>query len=280
MNAVIVDLKGKYAAALDENGNIVKIPNAGYAPGQRIELHAVQPKRHASLKRFTAAAAAAALVLTVGTGTAFAMPYGTVSLEGDAAVEYTINCFDRVLSAKATNEAGEELLAELEESSRRFQPVEEAVAAAVELQAASAGEDMPSVQISAETRSERHTARLQEQLNLGLREEAPPSADRPEAGPEAQGNLPEPDGGRQGTELPEGRPDADAAARRDTFPDREEKENAPAGAGEIPPEKPDGEAGSGAPEFASGREPGSAGMPGQKQAGAERSGSAVVVPAQ
>ena len=36
MNAVIVDLKGKNAAALDEHGNVIKIPNANYAIGQKV----------------------------------------------------------------------------------------------------------------------------------------------------------------------------------------------------------------------------------------------------
>ena len=39
MKAVIVDLQGKYAAALDETGSVVRIPNAAYRIGQEIELH-------------------------------------------------------------------------------------------------------------------------------------------------------------------------------------------------------------------------------------------------
>ena len=39
MKAVIVDLQGKYAAALDETGSVVRIPDAAYRIGQEIELH-------------------------------------------------------------------------------------------------------------------------------------------------------------------------------------------------------------------------------------------------
>ena len=41
MKAVIVDLQGKYAAALDETGSVLRIPNAAYRIGQEIELHEV-----------------------------------------------------------------------------------------------------------------------------------------------------------------------------------------------------------------------------------------------
>ena len=36
MKAVIVDLQGKYAAALDETGSVVRIPDAAYRIGQEI----------------------------------------------------------------------------------------------------------------------------------------------------------------------------------------------------------------------------------------------------
>ena len=163
VNAVIVDLKGKNAAALDENGNVIKIPNANYAIGQEIRLHAVSQKCAPSLKRFGTIAAAAALILTIGTGTAYAMPYGTVSLNADAAIEYTINRFDRVLSVRALNEEGEAVLADLDDHSLRFRPVEEAINTTLEQQELSQ-EGAPDVQITTKTKDEHHTERLQEHL--------------------------------------------------------------------------------------------------------------------
>ena len=164
MNAVIVDIKRKYAAALDENGNILKIPNANYSLGQKVQLHELHPRRHApSLKRIGTVAAAAALVLSIGTGTAYALPYGTVSLDADAAIEYTINRFDRVLSVRALNEEGEAILSEIDPQSLRFRPVEQAITVTLDIPEVYADESSP-IRITASTRDERHSERLQEHL--------------------------------------------------------------------------------------------------------------------
>ena len=179
MNAVIVDLKGKKAAALDENGNVIKIPNANYAIGQKIQLHAVSQKRAPSLKRIGTVAAAAVLILSIGTGTAYAMPYGTVSLDADAAIEYTINRFDRVLSVRALNEEGEAVLADLDDHSLRFRPVEEAINTTLEQQELSR-EGAPALQITTKTRDEHHTERLQEHLMDRIPAAAPPVENTPD----------------------------------------------------------------------------------------------------
>lgn len=179
MDAVIVDLKGKKAAALDENGNVIKIPNANYAIGQKIRLQAVSQKRVPSLKRIGTVAAAAALILSIGTGTAYAMPYGTVSLDADAAIEYTINRFDRVLSVRALNEEGEAVLADLDGHSLRFRPVEEAINTTLEQEELSR-EGAPAVQITTKTRDEHHTERLQEHLMDRIPAAAPPVEDTPD----------------------------------------------------------------------------------------------------
>ena len=164
MNAVIVDIRGQYAAALDENGSVVKIPNAKYVIGQKIELHELHQVHKLSIKKMGTVAAAAALALCIGTGTVYALPYGTVSLESDSAIEYTINRFDRVLKVRALNEEGETVLSALDEQTLRYRPVEEAIAVTLEQQGADEEIQFP-VQIKAETKNERHTERLQEQLS-------------------------------------------------------------------------------------------------------------------
>ena len=70
MKAVIVDIRGKYAAALDDTGSVLRIPNANYSVGQKIELHEVPRVRTRVRRRFATAAAAAVLILGLGTGTA------------------------------------------------------------------------------------------------------------------------------------------------------------------------------------------------------------------
>ncbi len=167
MNAVIVDIRKKQAAALDESGRVVRIRNNGYEIGQQIELHEVRPVRSArAVKRFSSGVAAAVLAAVIGTGTAYAMPYGTVTLEGEPSVEYTINCFDYVLGVQAENAEGEALLAEMDLRQLCHHQVDRAVTATMkqlELDGYMENTEV-AIQISAETRNDRHTQRLQQEL--------------------------------------------------------------------------------------------------------------------
>ena len=179
MNAVIVDIRKKYAAALDESGRFIRIRNNGYEIGQQIGLHEVKPVRSAkALKHFSSGVAAAVLIAAIGTGTVYAMPYGTVTLEGEPSVEYTINCFDYVLGVQAVNEEGEALLAEMDISQLRHRRIDRAVTATME-QCERDGylenTDEP-IRISADTRSDDHTERLQQKLGSVAEIIAPPAA--------------------------------------------------------------------------------------------------------
>lgn len=132
MKAVIVDLKGRYAAALAENGEIKRIVNNHYEIGQEIELYDIkevrQPRFTPRVIRRVVAVAAAVIVLAVGSmATAYAIPYGTVSLESDPSIEYTINCFDYVIGVKALNDDGEAVLNEIDESKLRHHRIEDAI---------------------------------------------------------------------------------------------------------------------------------------------------------
>jgi len=167
MKAVIVDIRKKQAAAMDESGRIVRIHNAGYKIGQQIGLREVKSAGRAlTLKRISSGVAAAVLAAVIGTGTAYAVPYGTVTLDGAASVEYTINCFDYVLDVEGTNEEGEALLAEIDETQLRHRRIEAAVGTTVERinLRGNADRDNIEVQISAETKNEDHSKRLREEL--------------------------------------------------------------------------------------------------------------------
>lgn len=132
MKVVIVDLKGRYAAALAENGEIKRIVNNHYEIGQEIELYDIkevrQPRFAPRVIRRVVAVAAAVIVLAVGSmATAYAIPYGTVSLESDPSIEYTINCFDYVIGVKALNDDGDAVLNEIDESKLRHHRIEDAI---------------------------------------------------------------------------------------------------------------------------------------------------------
>ncbi len=173
MNAVIVDIKGHRAAALSEDGCVRKIPNAAYELGQQIELFEEKPLPfRASLRRVSGLAAAAVLVLGLGAGTAYALPYGVVSLDVNPAVEYTINCFDYVLSAEGVNEDGKSLLETMDRSQLLHRKIDTAVSATMEqLENANyLNEEKNSVLISAGTKNDNHSERLLIRLEEESRE--------------------------------------------------------------------------------------------------------------
>ena len=178
MNTVIVDVKGKYAAALTATGEVKRIFNNRYEIGQEIDLYNIQeinpPYRVRKVVRRVIAVAAAIVVLAVGSmATAYAIPYGTVSLESDSSVEYTINCFDYVIGVNALNEDGEELLAEIDVNKLRHHKIDDAVKTTVE-QIEKDGHfdtDNAGVEISAHTGSSEHTDRLQQDLDTRVHQD-------------------------------------------------------------------------------------------------------------
>lgn len=198
MKAVIVDLRGNQAAAMDETGVFVRIPNKGYHLGQQVELHRTPVKRPSLLRRSGPIAAAAALALTICSGTAYAMPYGTVQLSADPAIEYTINCFDYVLNVRPLNDEAELVLTEIDPGSLRNRHVTKAVLDTVE-QIKQDGylekEGAPEVEISTGTKSKAHSRRLQRKLEEDLHEKLHSSEDLPSdpEGAEDQKHLITPD---------------------------------------------------------------------------------------
>ena len=172
MKAVIVDFRDGHAAALRDDGCVVKIRDVGYKLGQVIELHErVQPRWRRTVFSL---AAAAALLLSIG-GAAYATPYGTVTLDADSSIQYTINMFDYVLDVHAENEEGEALLAELDIRQFRHRPVDSAITSAMQqLEQRRAPEDaVLSVSVSANTRNEKHTERLSRELERTVNEHMP-----------------------------------------------------------------------------------------------------------
>lgn len=176
MKAVIVDIQGKNAAALAENGEVKKIPNDNYAIGNEVSLTEIIPIKHtprpaAKIIRRVVVVAAALITLTaLGFGTAYAVPSGTVSLDADPSIEYTINCFDYVLDVKALNDKGEEILSKLDDGQLKHHNVNDAVEATVTqikkdgyLDTENAGVD-----INANTNDDNRSQYIQDNLNERL----------------------------------------------------------------------------------------------------------------
>lgn len=172
MKVVIVDLKGRYAAALAENGEVKRIVNNHYEIGQEIELYDIkevkQPRFAPRVIRRVVAVAAAVIVLAIGSmATAYAIPYGTVSLESDPSIEYTINCFDYVIGVKALNDDGDAVLNEIDESKLRHHRIEDAIDTTVRQMEKDGYPDAEngSVAINVNTPDNDRTDRMKDDLN-------------------------------------------------------------------------------------------------------------------
>lgn len=125
MKSVIVEIRGKYAAALSEDGSIIKVRNHGYTVGQRIDTAVTT---HVIPKRFMAIAACIALLLISGLGLyTYFTPYSYVSLDVNPSVEFTLNRFDCVLSVEGVNDDGRTLVEDINLSKLRNRPIDYAV---------------------------------------------------------------------------------------------------------------------------------------------------------
>ncbi len=126
MKAVIVEIKGRSAAVLYDDGQIAEVRNQNYTIGQVIEIKEFIKRK----RRFIPiAAAAAVLMLMFSTGAyAYYTPYSYVSLDVNPSIEYSLNRFDRVLKVTGVNDDGKEIVKELSLERLGNKKIDEAIA--------------------------------------------------------------------------------------------------------------------------------------------------------
>lgn len=132
MNAYILEINGRHAAALTEDGQFVRIKNKNYCVGQSVQLSErnAETKRRVRYSALASMAAGFALLL-FGGFTSYAAPVGVVSLDVNPSIEYTINCFDRVLAIEGVNEDGSKIVSEMNSENLINQRVDGAVEATI-----------------------------------------------------------------------------------------------------------------------------------------------------
>ena len=121
MRAVIVEIKNSVAAALSEDGRVLKVKNKNYAIGQEI----IFKNNNNYIK--LAASIAASLVLFVTPAWAYLTPYSYVSLDINPSFEFLINRFDRVLEVRAVNDDGEKVVDKISITDLKNKEINEAV---------------------------------------------------------------------------------------------------------------------------------------------------------
>lgn len=168
IGACIVELRGRYAAALTENGQFVRIRNKNYKVGQTVCLRQAEsnPARRLQL-RTLASMAAGLLFLILGGFKGYQTPVGVVSLDVNPSIEYTINCFDRVLAIEGVNDDGTLILERIDEALLVNLPVDEAVQQTIAVLRENGylqQETENDVLLSSSSYSERHSERLAQEL--------------------------------------------------------------------------------------------------------------------
>lgn len=132
MKAVIVEVKGRFAAVLSDDGCIEKVKNNKYAIGQVIEMKERSSIKISRLKIWTAAAAAFVVLFGGTSAYACSIPYSYVSVDVNPSIELTLNIFDRVLSVSAVNEDGAEVLSQIDLNHVNNQNINDAIAMIVD----------------------------------------------------------------------------------------------------------------------------------------------------
>lgn len=122
MKAIIVEIKGSYAAALSDDGVVSKIKNRNYCLGQEI---VIKNKSNNFIK--VVASAAAAIMIFVTPAWAYLAPYSYVSLDVNPSFEFSVNRFDRVLTVKAVNDDGEEFVKNINVQGLKNKEIQNAV---------------------------------------------------------------------------------------------------------------------------------------------------------
>ncbi len=138
MKSVVLEIKGKFAAVLSDDGSIKKVKNKNYVIGQ--EIWSIQKEEDLKMMKLPitrkmALCASCAAIMLFGTGAgiwAYAAPYSYVSLDVNPSIEYTLNRLDRVIQVEAVNDDGQAILDELNMTDLKNKSIEDAILATVQ----------------------------------------------------------------------------------------------------------------------------------------------------
>ena len=126
MKGIVVELSNHAAAVLSEEGCVVKVNNLNYKIGQEVEI---SMKKQIEFKKLLAfASAAASLFVMFGISAyAYYTPFTYVSLDVNPSIKYSVNRFERVLSANGVNEDGTKMLQVIDLDDLKNKTIEDAI---------------------------------------------------------------------------------------------------------------------------------------------------------
>lgn len=133
MKSVVVEIRGKQAAVLSDDGHIAKVKNQHYMIGQVIEM---KESKKGKIHFSSAVAVAAVAVFMFGmvgvSAYAYYTPYYYVSLDVNPAIEYTLNRFDGVIKVTGVNDDGKEIVKELKLNTKGNKKIGKVIAETVQ----------------------------------------------------------------------------------------------------------------------------------------------------
>jgi len=167
MKAIIVEIKENKVAALCSDGRIIKLKNKQYIIGQEIDM-----KSSNNIIKFAASAAAALVVFAVPAW-AYLTPYSYVSIDVNPSVEFSLNRFDKVLSIKAVNDDGEELLRNIDLNQLKNEDINDAVKEVVKeiKESGFFSEEESGLVVAASSKTEEKTEELKEKVKHSVEDE-------------------------------------------------------------------------------------------------------------
>ncbi|MBQ8933083.1 MAG: hypothetical protein IJ061_02235 [Lachnospiraceae bacterium] len=127
-------------------------------------------------KVLSTAAAAAVLIVGAGGAYTYAQPYGVVSLDAAPSIEYTINRFDRVLSAELVSGNAESFSPDFDLNSLKHTRIDRALELTLDHislsdpEESSSDESAPVVILGTNTRDGRHSSDLSDRLKLKVQD--------------------------------------------------------------------------------------------------------------
>lgn len=108
MKAMVLQVNGKYAYVVCEDGMFIKIINNQYEAGQEIVISdqtQIYPSKSFSFKTFASLAAAFIVIFTLAaTGYCFFTPFSYVTIDINPSLELSVNYFDMVIGISALND--------------------------------------------------------------------------------------------------------------------------------------------------------------------------------
>ena len=167
MKAVIVEIREKYAAALSDDGCIIKCKDKNYEVGQVIYLKKAQNPYLKYAARV--AGIVAAVAVTSLSAWAYCTPYSYVSLDVNPSIEYSLNRFDYVLSCSAVNGDGEEILNNLRLKNISIEKAIEATIKEIAAQGYLLGEEPGGIVIAAAGGDETKSQKLAQELKTSAK---------------------------------------------------------------------------------------------------------------